>query len=184
MPFIERHIRIDAPRERVWAALVDVPAQPHWQHDLVSVELVGDGPLRKGSRAIGTVQMFGLRQRDPIQITDFEPPARYGIAHLGAFRGWGRFDLRPLDDGRATHVRWREELRGSSAALPFDRRISALPVIGKPWRRVGDALFDAVDPLFWPVFAWVFRADLRRLKRLVETGTDGGRNRDLTAGVV
>ena len=28
-----------------------------------------------------------------------------------------------------------------------------------------------MDPLFAPVFTAVFRADLRRLKRLVETGT-------------
>ncbi len=171
MPVIDRHIRIGASPWRVWDVLVDIPGQPRWMRDLVEIELVDGQPFRQGSRAVGTIQMFGLRQRDPIVVTAFEPPSRYAMEHQGAFSGVGTFELRPLDGGRATHVHWREELRGSAMALPLGERLVELPLVGGLVRRAGDLIMLMADPLLWPVLAWVFRADLRRLKQLVEDGT-------------
>jgi hypothetical protein len=168
MPTIDRFIRIAAPVERVWEVLVDVPGQPHWMHDLKDVVIETPGPLRVGSIAIGTVRMFGLSQSDPIEVTQLDPPTRYGIAHLGAFRGHGTFLLMAIDDA-ATAIHWHESLRATPEALPVLPRLASMPVLGSFVGRAGGLLVRASDPFLKPIFELVFRADLRRLKQLVET---------------
>lgn len=170
MPTIQRHIRIGAPIQRVWDVLADVPGQPRWMRDLVRVRMIGDEPFGVGSRAIGDVEMFGFRQSDSIEVTAFEPPSRYVVKHLGAFRGSGEFQLRGLEDGRATHVWWREELRPTPAAIPGATLFLRGPRMGRLLAGLAGRTLRWMDPLFRPVFELVFRADLRRLKRLVETG--------------
>jgi uncharacterized protein YndB with AHSA1/START domain len=171
MPITTRHLRIRAPVEEVWAVLIDVPGQPRWMRDLGRLQLEDDGPLRVGSRAVGTVTMFGLSQTDPIEVTALDPPTRYAIRHLGAFTGWGEFRLWPIDGGAATQVRWREELRPTPGAFPLVPRLGRLPVVGPAIERAARLAARCLDPLLWPVFTAVFRADLRRLRRLVETGS-------------
>lgn len=171
MPSTERHIRIGAPVEQVWEVLVDVPGQPRWMRDLRDITYRTPGPLAVGTVAIGTVHMFGLHQSDPIEVTALDAPYRYAIRHLGGFRGWGEFRLAPLDGGHATHLRWREELWATSDAFPLVPWLGRQPVIGPCVVRGATWIARAADPLLGPVFSAVFRADLRRLKRLVETGT-------------
>lgn len=170
MPAIERHIRIAAPVEAVWDVLIDVPGQPRWMRDLREVRVLTPGPLRVGTVAVGTVHMFGLSQEDPIEVTWLEPPARYAIRHDGAFEGWGELRLWSVDDGAATHLRWREELRPTLRAIPLAEPLGRVPVVGPLVRGLGGILLRLLDPLLVPVFGAVFRADLRRLRRLVETG--------------
>ena len=170
MPTIERHIRIQAPIEQVWEVLVDVPGQPRWMRDLRDIRFQTPGPLAVGTVAIGTVHMFGLSQSDPIEVTALERPHRYAIRHLGGFRGWGEFRLVSVDAGAATHVRWREELRPTPDAFPLVPRLIGMPGVGPIVERGAWLLARLTDPLFAPVFEAVFRADLRRLRRLVETG--------------
>lgn len=170
MPFTERHIRIAAPIEVVWEVVVDVPGQPRWMRDLHDIRFRTPGPLAVGTVAVGTVRMFGLSQSDPIEVTGLDRPTRYAIRHLGAFRGWGEFRLVSLEDGAATHVRWREDLRATSAVFPLVTVLARLPVVGGPVDRAAALLARLLDPFLAPMFSAVFRADLRRLRRLVETG--------------
>jgi uncharacterized membrane protein len=149
MPVIVRSLTIRVPAARVWALLSDVARQPEWMHDLRAVELLGEGPLGVGSRAVGTVRIFGLSQADPVEIDAFEPPRHLGLRHLGAFKGRGDLWVEPLPGG-ATRVVWREELRADAAAL-------GLPAWVAP-------LIETLDPLLGPIFELVFRADLRRLR--------------------
>ncbi len=167
MPVIERHIRVRAGIRDAWVLLVDVPRQPLWMRDLRSVEIVTVGPLGVGSIAVGEVRMFGLAQRDPIQVTAFDAPTVYAIAHLGAFRGTGEFRLRPLPDG-STHIFWREDLRATIEAVPLLPALSRLPVAGPLVGTVGRWAVRLGDPLLAPVFTWVFREDLRRFRGLLE----------------
>ncbi len=169
MPTIIRSTRIDAPIATVWDLLVDVPRQPEWMHDLSEVRIETPGPIAVGSRAIGTVSMFGFKQSDPIEVTVLEAPHRYAIAHLGAFTGSGEFRLRPIDDGRATEVVWHEVLTPTPAIVPFVPRLARVPGIGPVILTLARVAVRIADPLFTPVFAWVFREDLRRFRRLVES---------------
>jgi carbon monoxide dehydrogenase subunit G len=171
MPTIARHIRIQATPERVWEVLVDVPGQPRWMRDLRSIRMCSEGPLAVGSVMVGEVRMFGLSQEDPVEVTALDAPVRYAIAHRGGFVGHGEFVLRPLEGGRATHVRWLERLDITPAAVPLLPHLSGSPLIGPPLVAVASRLLPLVDALLVPVFTWVFREDLRRLKRLVEGET-------------
>ncbi len=164
MPIVERRITIRAAPEVVWDVLSDVRRQPLWMHDLKSVRLQSDEPVGVGTRGIGTVRMFGVTESDPVEIVAFHPPRHFAVRHLGRFQGVGEFRLEPTPSG-ATRVVWREELVPSPDAVPIP---SAL-------RGVAGPLVRLVDALAYPVFASVFRADLRRLKALVE----GGRSADV-----
>lgn len=136
---------VDAPIDRAWAVLADVEGQPRWMHDLKSVRIVTPGPIRPGTRAVGRVRILGVPVDDPVEITEFEPPTRFAIAHEGLFTGFGLFTLEPGADGTTTIARWEEVL------VP-----PVLPALGSAVLR--------------PILADVFQADLHRFARLVEAG--------------
>lgn len=170
MPVIEHAIRIAAPRQLVWDRLIDLERQPDWMHDLVALTVDTPGPLRVGTLATGTVRMFGLTQADPVEVTALDAPSRYAIAHIGGFTGSGEFRLEPVDGDTATWVTWREELRPTIGAFPVLPRLARLPTVGPVFGAVGRLLARVADPCFTPMFSYVFRKDLERFRRFVETG--------------
>ncbi len=157
VPVTVRTITIRAPTDTVWAVLADLERQPEWMRDLKSVRVLSEGPTGLGTRAAGTVRMFGMAVDDPVVIDAFEPRRHFGLRHLGVFRGRGDIWLEPLPGGRATRVTWREELRADPTALGQGGRLA----------RVSRGLEPLFDLALAPVFEVVFRADLRRLRDLV-----------------
>ena len=140
---------IDAPIDEVWAIASDIERQPVWMRDMRHVTMLTDPPVGVGSRGLATVRMLGIEVTDPVTITEWDPPTRFGIRHEGRWSGGGVITLEAAVDGTTTVVRWEETLR--SPILP-----------------------DLADVLQAPVFRAVFQADLVRLKRLVETGDAEG----------
>lgn len=159
MAVVTRAVRIAAPPGAVWAVLADIPRQPLWMRDLKDVRVTTPGPIGLGSRAVGRIRMFGLGAEDPIEIDAFAPGRHFGLVHGGAFGGRGDIWLQ-AEGAESTILRWREELAPDLArlGLPVQLRLA--------WR--------AADPLFAAVLTLVFRADLRRLKRLVEGAPKSG----------
>lgn len=137
---------IDAPIERVWAALADIEGQPHWMHEMKSVRLLTPPPVGLGTRGEATVRIFGLGTTDPVEITEFAPPHRFAIRHEGAFTGGGLITLEPGADGSTTIVRWDETL--------------IAPVLPHLWAVVAA-----------PVMTAIFQADLLSFRDLVEAST-------------
>ena len=137
---------VDAPPAETWAVIADIPLQPEWMHEMKEVRLTTPGPTQLGTRGEATVRIAGISVTDPVEVTAFEPPARFAIRHEGLFTGGGLITLEPGADGTTTIVRWDETL------VP-----PLLPELG--------ALLEA------PVLRPIFQADLHRLKRLVETGS-------------
>jgi hypothetical protein len=170
MPIIEHSTRIAAPRAHVWDRLIDLERQPDWMHDLVSLRVDTPGPLRVGTLATGTVRMFGLTQADPVEVTALDAPSRYAIAHIGGFTGYGEFRLDAVDGEAATWVTWHEELTPTIDAFPLLPRLARLPRIGGAVAVAGRAIARLADPCFTPMFSYVFRKDLERFRRFVETG--------------
>jgi uncharacterized membrane protein len=137
---------VDAPIERTWRVLADIPLQPAWMHEMKEVRITTPGPTGVGTRGEATVRIFGIAVTDPVEVTAFEPPVRFAIRHEGLFTGGGLITLEPGTDGTTTIVRWEETL------VP-----PILPALG------------AV--LMAPVLGGIFQADLHRLKELVESGS-------------
>jgi len=136
---------IDAPIETTWAVLADVPRQPEWMREMKRVTIETPGPVRAGTKAQATVRILGIAVTDPVEITELEPPRRFAIRHEGRFTGSGLITLEPGADGTTTIVRWRETL------IP--------PLLPELAARAQAQ-----------VLSQIFQGDLRRLKRLVETG--------------
>ena len=113
------------------------------------VDIEGPGAVGVGTRAEATVRILGISVSDPVEVTAFEPPVRFAIRHDGLFSGDGVITLEPGADGTTTIVRWTGTL------IP-----PLLPELA--------AIAQA------PVLRAVFQEDLRRLKRLVETGSAVG----------
>jgi uncharacterized membrane protein len=139
---------IDAPIDRVWEVLADIPRQPEWMLEMKEVRMLTPGPTGVGSRGEATVRIFGISVTDPVTVTEFEPPTRFAVRHEGRFEGSGLITLEPGVDGATTIVRWEERL------VP-----PLLPELG--------AVVQA------PVLRQIFQEDLHRLKRLIETGSPG-----------
>ena len=134
---------VDAPIERVWEELADIPGQPRWMREMKSVEILTPGPVGVGTRGEATVRILGLATTDPVEITAFDPPTRFEIRHDGAFTGRGEIRLERGADGSTTIVRWDEWLQ--APLMPYLFAVVAQPILGR-----------------------IFQDDLLRLRDLVE----------------
>jgi len=143
---IHSMVVIEAPIERVWAVLTDIPGQTRWMRDMKAVRILTDGPVGVGTIGEAEVRIFGIGVTDPITITEFQPPTRFALSHDGTFKGSGVFGLESGADGTTTIVRWDETL------IP-----PVLPHLGSA---VGS-----------PILAAIFQADLERLRALIEAET-------------
>ena len=143
---ISSMIVIDAPIERAWAEVADIEGQPRWMLEMKSVRLLIPGPVGVGTVGEADVRILGLQVSDPVTVTEFEPPNRFGISHDGSFRGHGLITLESGADGSTTIVRWDEVL--IPPVLPYLGALAITPALGA-----------------------IFQADLVRLKELVETGS-------------
>jgi uncharacterized membrane protein len=141
---IQSMIVIDAPIERVWAEVAAIEGQPRWMHDMKSVRVLTPGWVGVGTEAVAEVRIFGISVNDPVRITEFEPPHRFGLSHEGTFKGSGLITLESGADGTTTIVRWEERL--IPPVLPHLGALAITPTLGS-----------------------IFQADLVRLKELVES---------------
>jgi carbon monoxide dehydrogenase subunit G len=126
MPELVETTTVDAPPERVWAALTDWTRQGEWML-LTDVETVGGDAQGFGGRLAARTGIPWRRGRhlgvlDTMVITEWDPPQRVVVQHTGRIvRGPGIFELVP--DGERTTFTWTERLY-----LPF----GLLGVLGWP----------------------------------------------------
>lgn len=127
MPELVETVDVDAPPERVWAALTDWTRQGEWML-ATDVEVVGDRAEGVGSRLAARTGVPWRRGRhlgvlDTMVVTEWEPPHRVVVQHTGRIvRGPGIFVVRPREGGGST-FEWTERL-----VLPF----GLLGVLGWP----------------------------------------------------
>lgn len=137
---------IDAPIERVWEIVADIPLQVEWMREMKSVTVTPAGPARVGTRGAATVRIMGISVSDEVEVTVVDRPHTYAIRHEGLFQGGGVITLEEGADGTTTVVRWSETL-------------------------IPPCLPNLLGILQAPILQRVFQDDLRRLKALVETGS-------------
>ncbi len=136
-------ITIHAPPAAVWESVSDLASHTAWMTDAESITFRTDQ-----RRGVGTVmevftKIGPLHTTDVMEVTEWRPGAAIGVRHAGVVSGSGRFDLEAVGDG--TRFSWHEQLRF-------------------PWFFGGPVGAWAARPLF----RWIWRRNLGRLKALVE----------------
>ena len=139
-------VTIGAPVDAVWAAVEDVGTHTRWMTDAESITFVTEQRTGVGTEFDCRTRVGPLRTVDRMTVTEWEPGAVMGIEHRGMVTGRGRFTLAPAGAG-LTEFCWTEEL---TFPLHF-----------------GGALGERVAR---PVFLRLWRANLVRLRDLVERG--------------
>ncbi|MGH9166653.1 MAG: SRPBCC family protein [Acidimicrobiia bacterium] len=140
---------IEAPIERVWEALTNIPSWPRWWTYVAEVE-----ELRPGDRlGVGSVQRFHFNTSLPYhlrfsaRITRVEPPTCLEGRATGELEGLGRCELETRDGITSVRITW--EVRPTK------------------WWMV------AVSPVARPYFAWahelVMARGARGLARYLDT---------------
>ena len=122
-------VEVAAPAGRTWAALVDWPAHGRWV-PLTTVRVLTPTGEGVGARFVGRTGLGPLGFDDPMEITEWEPPAdgrpgrcrvvKQGRVVLGS--AW--FEVRDLPGGRS-EVAWTEdvELFGAGLTRPLRRLV-------------------------------------------------------------
>jgi uncharacterized protein YndB with AHSA1/START domain len=129
---IEVTVLIDAPLERVWAELADFASHPQWMDDAATVRFLTERTTGIGTRIEAATRVGPLRVADVMEVVRWEVAQTIVVEHVGAVKGFGRFDIGPIGDG--TEMRWVEDLRfpwwmGGPVGLAVAR-----PILGRIWR--------------------------------------------------
>jgi uncharacterized protein YndB with AHSA1/START domain len=130
MPPIVSHIEIGRPPDEVFAYVTDPSRFHEWQHDVVRVDIQGDGLPGVGSRFITTRRLGGADRVMTQEITELTPPRRW-VAHGvdGAVRPSADVTVEPLDGGTRSRVTIALDFEGHGFGklLPLDviRRMAA-----------------------------------------------------------
>jgi len=139
-------VDIAASPRRVWKSIEDVASHVEWMEDAVAIRF--HSAQRKG---VGTAfdcdtRIGPIRLVDRMEVTEWEPNRAMGIRHVGLVTGTGRLQL-------------RRRLRGGTR-FSWDERLQF------PWW-MGGPVGGVVGR---QVLQWVWRRNVRNLKRRVEAG--------------
>jgi len=140
---IEVSVLINAPVVRVWAELADFASHPQWMDDAATVRFLTDRTTGLGTRIEVATRVGPLRATDVMEVVTWEDEQTIVVEHVGAVKGYGRFDVGPSGD--STEMRWVEDLRfpwwmGGPVGLAVAR-----PILGRIWRGSVTRLKERVE---------------------------------------
>jgi uncharacterized membrane protein len=79
MPTIECTEKIDAPVEEVFRRAIDLRNAPQWASQIKKIEVLTDGPIRKGTRFRETRVMFGREATEEMEVTSVNEPRDFTV---------------------------------------------------------------------------------------------------------
>jgi carbon monoxide dehydrogenase subunit G len=122
-----------------YAFFLDIPNEPAWNPECLSVEQTSEGPIGAGSTFTGRMRGVG---RIAAEVVAAEQPARISTVERSAF-ATGTFQFRFVPDGSGTrvHLTMRLQPRGPMRLLtPMIRWMS-----GKLMRELPDNMRRGID---------------------------------------
>jgi uncharacterized membrane protein len=140
-------IEIAAPLERVWMEVADLASHAEWMADAESIVFLTDQRSGSGTRMRVSTRVGLIRTSDVMEVVEWTEHQTIGVRHKGLVGGQGRFTL--AKDYGSTLFTWSE-------SLTF------------PWY-LGSVLGAAAAR---PVLTRIWRRNLERLRRRIETATD------------
>lgn len=146
MQHLTLDVVVDAPVERVFAAMADWDAQGRWMLG-TDVRTTGGDGVGEGATLEAFTGVGKLGFLDTMVITEWDPPHRVVVEHTGrVVRGSGVMEVLELPDGRSRFV-WSEQI---------EPPLGAVGRVG--WRAIR------------PAFALGIQRSLDSFARLVESG--------------
>ena len=140
---------IDAPPDRVWAAVEDISTQVRWMGDAESIKFTSEQTRGRGTTFDCLTRVGPFALVDSMEITRWDEGRAMGVIHTGLVTGVGEFRLKARGRKSArTRFSWNERLRF-------------------PWWMGGPLGALAAKP----VMTLIWRRSLRRLADLVESGS-------------
>jgi hypothetical protein len=107
---------IEAPIERVWAALVDWESQGDWMLQ-TRVDVTSDIREGVGTTIAAFTGIGKLGVMDHMVVTSWQPPNICDVLHTGKIiKGTGRFELVAID-AETTRFNWSEEILAPRAVF-------------------------------------------------------------------
>jgi uncharacterized protein YndB with AHSA1/START domain len=127
---IVSHIEIARPPDEVFAYVTDPSRFAEWQHDVVRVDIQGDGLPGVGSRFVTTRRLGGAERAMTQEITELTPPRRWVARGVdGAVRPSADVTVEPLEGGTRSRVTIALDFEGHGFGklLPLEaiRRMAA-----------------------------------------------------------
>ena len=145
MAHVELSVTIDRPVADVYRVLSTPELTPRWSASAIEEHITTPGPLAVGSRRRATVRAVGRRTNEnELEVTEIEPERRLAVRSVEATVPFtSAWTFTPVDGG--TRVDWTWDFATSG------------------WWRL-------VDRIFGSLFTRAFRADLLRLKSMMDAG--------------
>jgi hypothetical protein len=152
---------IDATPTEVWTAISDISSHVTWMHDARAIRFTSRRQVGVGTTFDCDTRVGPFHLTDAMEITSWRPRRRMGVRHLGVVSGEGAFLLKPTRRPRRRRTRQTERSRrDTSTRFTWKERLRF------PWW-MGGPLGSAMAS---PVLRWVWRRNLRALKRQIEAG--------------
>ncbi|KZE37173.1 polyketide cyclase / dehydrase and lipid transport [Bhargavaea cecembensis] len=111
---VQREVRV--PKERLYAALLDLEAAEHWMQGLVRMERQDTGPMQEGSSWIETRKMYGREASEHFEVVELKAPEKIRLRVDGtkgaSDKGEYRFTYTVEESGDASTVTLNGEIRG------------------------------------------------------------------------
>jgi len=152
VPGIAVEIVIDAPTHFVWSELEEIESHVDWMQDAEAIRFLTEQRSGVGTRFECDTVVGPFKLTDVMEITDWQQNTSMGVNHQGLVGGTGQFTLRA--SGSSTVFSWVEEL-------------------AFPWYFAGPLGAAAARP----VLKLIWKGNLRRLKKQVETSFAASRHK-------
>ena len=140
MPGVTVSVDLPASPADVWAEVERIESHVEWMADAESITFLTDERRGAGVRAEVATAFGPLRTTDVMEFTEWDPPHRMAVRHVGLFTGTGAFTLAEVAPG-ITRFTWSERIEF-------------------PWFFGGPIGAWVAQP----VFRWIWKRNLRRLR--------------------
>jgi uncharacterized protein YndB with AHSA1/START domain len=122
------------PPEIVWELITDFEHQSDWMIEASDLTVLTDHRQGVGVEAEATSRIGGIKTRDKVRVSGWDPPRKLTIEHRGWVTGTGEIFLTPLNGDR-THMFWREELHPPIGILGAFGLTAFRPMMGRIFQR-------------------------------------------------
>ena len=150
---IRVRVIIEASVPEVWDAIKSIESHVDWMADAESIVFTTARTSGVGTSFVCITKVGPLRLRDAMTVTEWSPRKAMGIEHQGLVGGKGRFTLKA--------VRLRSSESTPSTRFVWKERLTF------PWWMGGPVGALCAKP----VLRWIWKRNLGRLKRLIESGS-------------